>query len=63
MFSGRFYTILQLEPFLQVKAQQNRCGYKRYCPAIADKPEPLPQTAKQAPQVQLDPKLVRFYHH
>jgi len=31
----------------------DRCGYKRYCPAMEGKPEPLPQTAKPAPQVQL----------
>jgi len=33
--------------------QCDRCGYKRYCPAMEDKPEPLPETAKPASQVQL----------
>lgn len=31
----------------------DRCGYKRYCPAMQDKPEPLPGTAKPAAEVQL----------
>jgi len=37
----------------EASPKENRCGYKRYCPAMEDKPEPLPETAKPASQVQL----------
>ncbi len=33
--------------------QCDRCGYRRYCPAMQDKPEALPEAAKPASQVQL----------
>jgi len=42
--------------------QCNPCGYKRYCPAIEDKPEQLPETAKPASQVQLVLSLLNPLH-
>jgi putative RecB family exonuclease len=33
--------------------QCSQCGYARYCPAMQSRPEPLPEEAKPAPQLQL----------
>lgn len=37
----------------QTGKQCDRCGYQRHCPAFHTNPEPLPETAKPPPRVQL----------